>query len=219
VNTDDLIAALAADLRPVRRAPAPLPALAIWLAIGLAYVAAVVAAAGLRPGLRADFADAGWLVEQGAIGLTAIAAAYAAYSSALPDRPRWIALLPLGPFALWLALLAAGCVEAWLRSGRDGLAVSSSLACLPEIALAGAGPAILSVYLLRRAAPLRPATSLALGALAAAALGDAGLRLFHAHDASVMVLVWHFGSIALLAGLGALAGPWLLAPDRARRPA
>jgi hypothetical protein len=37
-----------------------------------------------------------------------------------------------------------------------------------------------------------------LGALAAAALGNVGLRLFHPQDASLMILVWQFGSVALL---------------------
>ena len=42
------------------------------------------------------------------------------------------------------------------------------------------------------------------------ALGATALRLFHAQDASVMVLVWQFGSVALLTGLGALTGRQLL---------
>jgi hypothetical protein len=36
------------------------------------------------------------------------------------------------------------------------------------------------------------------------------LRLFHEQDASVMVLVWQFGSVVLLASLGALTGRRLL---------
>jgi hypothetical protein len=66
------------------------------------------------------------------------------------------------------------------------------------------------VWLARRVAPLRPARTLALGALAAAALGDFGLRLFHPIDASIMVLIWQAGSVLLLVAIGAAAGPWLL---------
>ena len=55
-------------------------------------------------------------------------------------------------------------------------------------------------------------TTTALGALAAAAMGATALRLFHAQDASAMILAWQFGAVALLAGFGALMGrhilPW-----------
>jgi hypothetical protein len=154
------------------------------------------------------------LVEQGLIALTAVLAGYAAYCSALPDRPRWLATLPVASAALWIATLGVGCVVAWMRLGDAGLAVSADALCLPKIALVGIGPAIVFVWLARRGASFRPATTLALGALAAAALGDFGLRLFHPIDASVMVLIWQAGSVALLTALGALAGPRLLGRAR-----
>jgi len=47
--------------------------------------------------------------------------------------------------------------------------------------------------------------TIALGALAVAALANLGLRLFHVGDASVMILFWHIGVTvlsALAAGLG-----------------
>jgi hypothetical protein len=50
-----------------------------------------------------------------------------------------------------------------------------------------------------RGAPLSPRITPALGALAAAALGNFGLRVFHPADASLMVLIWHFGGVALRA--------------------
>ena len=65
--------------------------------------------------------------------------------------------------------------------------------CIPAIALAGAVPAALIVFMLRRGAPIGPGLSMALGGLAAAGLGSFGLRLFHAEDASLMVLVWQLG--------------------------
>ena len=51
-----------------------------------------------------------------------------------------------------------------------------------------------------------PCTTVALGGLAAAGLGNFGLRLFHPQDASLMVLFWQFGSVAALTALGALSG-------------
>ena len=55
--------------------------------------------------------------------------------------------------------------------------------------------------MLRRGAPLTPFATMALGGLAAAALGDFGLRLFHSQDASLMVLVWQFGTVVVLSVL------------------
>jgi len=46
--------------------------------------------------------------------------------------------------------------------------------------------------------------------LAAAAIGNFGLRLFHTQDAALMVLVWQVGSVALLAALAGLTGHRLL---------
>ncbi|NJO35096.1 MAG: DUF1109 domain-containing protein, partial [Rhodospirillales bacterium] len=84
--------------------------------------------------------------------------------------------------------------------------------CLPSILLVSIVPGALMLKMIRRGAPIAPITTAALAALAVGALGATALRLFHAQDASVMVLVWQFGSVALLAGLGALAGrhvlPW-----------
>src|SRR5438034_1112309 len=79
-------------------------------------------------------------------------------------------------------------------------------ASLPPAILIGIVPSIAIVIMLRRGAPLLPRISIALGALAVAALANLGLRLFHVGDASVMVLFWHLGGAAMLAGLAALAG-------------
>jgi H+/Cl- antiporter ClcA len=57
---------------------------------------------------------------------------------------------------------------------------------------------------------LYPRTTLALAALAVAALGNLGLRVYHLGDASIMVLVWHFGSVVMLSLIAGLIGKLLL---------
>jgi hypothetical protein len=64
--------------------------------------------------------------------------------------------------------------------------------------------------MLRRGAPLTPKITTALGGLAAAGLGNFGLRLFHPQDSSLMVLVWQMGSVLLLTLLCGMAGRLLL---------
>src|SRR6516162_7918992 len=64
--------------------------------------------------------------------------------------------------------------------------------------------------MLRHGAPLTPHLSTALGGLAAAGLGNFGLRLFHPQDASIMVLVWQMGTVFVLTALAGWAGGLLL---------
>jgi hypothetical protein len=64
--------------------------------------------------------------------------------------------------------------------------------------------------ILRRGAPLTPHVTSAFGGLAAAGLGNFGLRLFHSQDVSVMVLVWQVGTVFILTIMVAWAGQYLL---------
>jgi hypothetical protein len=82
--------------------------------------------------------------------------------------------------------------------------------CFPAIVLVGAIPAIAMAVMLRRGAPLTPHMTTALGGLAAAGLGNFGLRLFHPQDASVMVLVWQMGTVFILTAMTAWVGRYLL---------
>jgi hypothetical protein len=52
--------------------------------------------------------------------------------------------------------------------------------------------------------------TLLLGALAVAAIGNFGMQIFHFRDASIMVLVWHLGSVAVISTLAGLAGERLI---------
>ena len=121
---------------------------------------------------------------------------------------------PLPALALWLASLGEGCWQSFLQAGAQGLRIRPDFLCFPSILLVSIVPGTLILVMIRHGAPIAPVSTSALAALAAAALGATGLRLFHEQDASAMILVWQFGSVALLACLGALAGrkilPWPL---------
>jgi len=64
--------------------------------------------------------------------------------------------------------------------------------------------------MLQNGTPVAPITTVALGTLAAAAHSATVLRLTHVSDASIMVLVWQIGSVALLIGIAAPLGRKLL---------
>ena len=82
--------------------------------------------------------------------------------------------------------------------------------CLPSIVLLGTVPAVVMAVMLRRGAPLTPYLTAALGGFAAAGIGNAGVRLVHPEDVSVMLLVWHVGSVMALSILAGSAGRYLL---------
>src|SRR3546814_18046374 len=83
--------------------------------------------------------------------------------------------------------------------------------------MVGAVPALTMVIMLRRGAPMAPRMTVALGALAAAAVGNFGLRLFLYQDAGLMVLIWQFGSVALLSALAGWRGGDVLRWTHAHR--
>lgn len=210
VETDELIQSLAAAARPVRPLASPWMRTALWMAIAVPYMALVVVVISPRADLLVKLSEARFLVEQAAALATGIAAAVAAFASTIPGYSRSVLLLPALPLAVWLGSLGEGCLRTLWRFGLDGLSLQPDWFCLPAIMLVGAMPAVAMVFMLRRGAPLFPYLSAGFGALAAAGLGNVGLRLFHPQDASVMVLVWQFGSVFVLSALGCCSGRMVL---------
>lgn len=181
-----------------------------WLIIALAFAAAIVWAIGPRPDMAERLADARFLYEQGAALATAVAAVVAALALTMPDASRLWRLAPVVPGAAWLGTLGVGCFRDWAQMGPEGLRLTPDPACFGYIAIIGSLPLLVLVLMLRKGAPLRPNWTLGLAALAAAAMGNFALRLFHMQDAALMVLVWQVGAVALFAGIAALAGRSIL---------
>lgn len=210
MDTQDLIRHLAARAARVRPLPRPWVRAALWLAVSVPYAALIVLMMSPRDDLSVQLANPKFLVEQAAALATAVLAAVAAFAMTVPGHSRAVWLLPLAPLAIWLGSLGRGCLQEWLRKGVEALTLSPDWACFPKIALIGSVPAIAIVAMLRRGAPLRPSATIALAGLAAAALGNVGLRLFHPQDASLMVLVWQVGSVAVLSAVSGAAGSLVL---------
>ena len=210
MDTDKLIQTLVATIQPVRPLPRPWVRTASWLAIAIPYMALVVYVMSPRADLIGKITEARYLIEQFAALATGIAAAIAAFATTIPGYSRKVLLLPVLPLAAWLGVLGYGCVSALNQFGLNGLSLQPDWFCFPAIVLVGTIPAVAMVVMLRRGAPLMPCTTVALGGLAAAGLGNFGLRLFHPQDASLMVLVWQFGSVFILAAFAGCMGRYIL---------
>jgi hypothetical protein len=205
MQTEDLIARLAAGLAPVRRVAPPWRTALGWLALAALVIGAAVAWYGFRH----DIAERLMLPEERvniAMALaTGVAAAFAAFQLALPDRDSRWALLPL-PFALaWVSGLGWGCLRDLAEHGSLRLGVS--LPCMRFIIGFGVPLTAAMLWMTRHAAPIRPGPVSVLGGLAAAAIASVGLSLVHHLDAAAMVLIWHGGSILLVVLASWLVGP------------
>jgi len=210
MDTEKLIERLTEVVEPVRPLPRPWIRTAAWLLVAIPYVALVVFVVSPRADLISKASEWRYLVEQVAALATGVTAATAAFATVIPGYDRKLLFLPVLPVAIWLGSLGQGCVQAWIQFGAEGLSLQPDWFCFPAILLVGAVPAIAMAIMLRRGAPLTPHITTALGGLAAAGLGDFGLRLFHPQDASLMVLVWQVGTVFILAAMAAWAGRYLL---------
>jgi hypothetical protein len=211
METERLIDQLSAGMTPVRPLPSPGRRLAGWLAASVPALAVVILGFGLRPDLAGDFAAPGFVLELTGALLTGLLGGYAALCAVVPDQPGWKIWLPVAPMLLWLGTLGQQCLEVALRIGPAGLQVTSDVMCLPAIALGGIVPALAMTILLRRAHGVRTTHACFCGALGAAALGAAALRLYHPQDAAIMVIIWQFGSVALLSVAAGALGRLLVA--------
>ena len=210
MKTEDLIASLTEDLRPVRRVRSPVLASMVWFAAAAAAVCLAVLYFGLREDIAQRFGSSVDLPQLLAAVATGGLAAFAAFQRALPDRDwRW-GLLPLPAIAVWFATLAWGSVRDVIAAGPEALYLTTSFQCIAFISGLGLPLTIGLLWLSRHAAPLRPGPVAALGGLAAAALASAGLSCIHYLNAAAMVMVWHGLAVALVTAAASILGPRMM---------
>jgi hypothetical protein len=209
-STEGLIKRLAKDVEPIRPLRRPWLRAAGWLLLSAPYIFIVVLMMSPRSDLTLRFLDLRYVVEQLAALTAGISAALAAFATVIPGYNRKLLIVPLTSVGVWMGTVGHGCIQDWMLLGPEGLVFGPDWMCLPVIALFGTVPALVIAVMLRRGAPMTPHLTAALGGLAAAGLGNFGLRFVHTQDASLMVLVWQFGSVFLLSALAGWAGHLLL---------
>jgi hypothetical protein len=194
--SDKLIAALSEAVAPVKRLPSPQVRAGKWLAFAVVVIGVLVTLHDPRDDLAARFSEPGFVVPWMASVLVAITAAVAAFQMSVPGSPRFFVLLPAVPLAVWLGTLGTGCAIELAEFGTAAL--GTSWECFRFILLTSGVLGVVQALMLRRAAPLEPSRTMAMGALAAAAFASAGLELFHHLQTSTMVLIWHLGTVGLV---------------------
>lgn len=211
ITTPDLINSLAANATPVRRLRPPLVRATFWLA----FAAFILALIGISHGLRPDFAtklqELAFVIGIIASLVTGVLAAIAAFMVSLPDRPRLWFFLPAPALAAWISTISYGCLTAWVGLGPNGIQFRDVVECFATLVLTSVPISAVMLLMLRYAAPLRPKAVTVMGSLAVAALTATGLLVFHALDATIMILMWNLGVAALFVALGSASARRLFA--------
>lgn len=201
---DELIPRLVADLSPVRRLPHPVVRAALWLVVVAAMALALAFFSDVPATLqRLSTTPDMWLAALGSAA-TAILAAIAAFELSLPDRKWTWALAPAPGLLLWIAASGLGCLRSWPILGLHEAPMAEAGDCLSFIVALSVPLSALLIVMLRRARPLRPNFTGAVGGLAVAAAAATLLVLFHPYDAAALDLLVHAVAVAIVVGANAL---------------
>ncbi len=205
-ETDRLISALTEAAGPVRRLRPPVVRSALWLGAAAALIAAITLLHAYKEGhsfhsIAGQFVAMDFTVRWFAALATGVTATLAAFELSLPDRSRAWRLLPLPTALVWLFSIGWGCLTDWGQIGPDGFEFGESFICFGVIVGTSVPLGGLLAWLLRHASAARPTDTIAVGALAVAALTACGLSLYHKLDATLMLLLWTGATTALVLGV------------------
>ncbi|MGB3339581.1 MAG: DUF1109 domain-containing protein [Devosia sp.] len=207
--TDDLIARLSADLKPVRPMAMQRLLIGATLLSGIVAVIAMLTLLGMRPDMEAASATMMYWTKFGYTLALALLGLAATLVLARPDgRTRW-------PWLAAIGLLAALLVLAVVQLARAddmmplimGSSILRALTYIPVLAL----PVLLGALLaLRRLAPRSPTIAGFAAGIMAGGTG-AWIYTFACDETGMMFLaLWYTLGIVIVGVIGALLGRWLL---------
>ena len=197
-GTPELIELLAGELKPVRRLRPPLVRGLCWIFVAVLVVALLAVSQGVRGDLAERLGDSSFALAMIGSAATAICAATAAFALAVPGRSRAWALLPLPPLGLWVASIGRQCLTHWVRYDGGAMAIGDTARCFATVVLTSLPLWLLMVLMQRRSGSLSRAMPMLAGSLAVAAMAGSAMNLLHQLDASVMIVLWNFGSGAAI---------------------
>jgi hypothetical protein len=210
ITTPDLIAALAADAKPVRRLRPPLVRAGAWLSFAMMLLTLLAIVHGVRPDLAEHLRRPIFVAGALAALVTGVLAAVSSFLVSLPDRSRLWLLLPAPSLAVWVSTIGYGCLTGWVGIAPDGIQFGEAFRCFVTLIVTSVPLSFAMLVMLRYAAILRPILVTISGSLSVAAITATALSIFHDLDASVMILIWNVGISALIVALGGTVGPRLL---------
>jgi hypothetical protein len=206
MRTEDLIEKLAHHLEPAQPLAAPSRRAAGWFGAALLYMALLVLAIGAMSGAGEPLEATSWIAQSAAIA-TSFLACLAAFASVIPGLGSRAPAAAATAATVWLATLVLAS-----PAPVDWTAVATARhewKCVAFIAAGGAPLAAAITWMLRRGAPVRPATTAALVALAVATLANVGACFSLPHANGAVTFAWHGGVVAAAVMLAFVGGRWL----------
>jgi hypothetical protein len=210
---ESLIHSLGAQLTPVRRLPPPWLRTAGWLMAVAAIAVVLLLHFGARPMVQRWIASPDIAVAGIGAVMTAVTAAWAAFTLGVPGsngaRRAW---MPLPWLLLWIGASGLGCMHDWLGPSAHIAKINEASDCLIFIISLSVPLSALLILLLRRACPLRPVLAAVMIGLASAAASAALLEICHAFAVAATDLLTHAMAVAIVVIVNALMGGRLLQP-------
>ncbi|MFM5895836.1 MAG: NrsF family protein [Novosphingobium sp.] len=210
-NTDNLIANLVDELRPVRRLQQR-SGMARAMLVLVAGTAIMTLGFGVRLDLAEGRPDPTFLISAGLFLVLALASGWGVVDMALPyvgtrrEGWGWTALMAGVLPVSALVLTFAG----WLRG--QGLTIDrDGMRCMGFGIIIGLLTATTLVTWLRRGAPSRPERAALLTGVASGAAGIFAVSLYCPHSDLVHIGIWHGATVIVMGLAGRVLLPRLLA--------
>jgi hypothetical protein len=204
--TNDLIAELVRDLRPVHPLPLPQVRATQWALMSAAIVAAVTTAIGLRADLIAAATAPPFQMHVLLLLIAAIGSAAAALASAVPGEPttlwrRIAAPLAVFGWCLWLS----GEVWGFAAAGEAWWPIAAGWGCVAKTVAIGLVPGALLFVMIAKADPADLQRTSVFAALASAAIGAIGAEVTCPLTNPMHLLLWHAGPVVATVAVVVLA--------------
>ena len=210
MRTEDLVASLAADVRPIRDGAVERWLAGALVAGGVVSLSILVAWLGLRPMHEAMAAPSFWMKAAYTLAVAGagwVLARRLARPAGAVGAARYLMLAPV-------AILGVVGVAQLVAAGPDhaiGLLLGSTWTLCPFRILALSTPVMLALILgLRRLAPTRARMAGAAAGLLAGGLGATAYGLYCQETSAAFVAVWYTLGIGLSGLIGVVAGSRLL---------
>ena len=197
LRTEDLIDRLAADIRP-RHVENRIRTRRLWAVAILAIVVpALLFARPLRADLASRLADDMFVTSVATSAMIFVTGVLALLIVRISPLSRSWLLLPLIALGLWLVSEFTSIALDVSREGWRAFAFETSPQCPLVIGIVGIPIFFAMLGLGRIGLILWRGPTIAVAALSAFSLPATMLNLFHGLDTGAMVLLWHFGAIAI----------------------
>lgn len=218
--TNDVIASLVSDLKPVSPLPLPRVRLWRWLAVSAALATVAVAALGRRGDLVSAASTPPFQAHVLLLLIAAVSSAGAALALAIPGEflASWRRAAPMVAVVAWGAWLVGELLVLAASTG-DVWPIAHGWGCVAKAFAVGVTPGLLLAVMVGRGAPADPRAPVIFTALAAAAVGALGVEMTCPLTSPMHLLLWHAGPVVAVVLLASMFGRTMFAaftPPRAR---